>query len=90
MNGVGLTTVGKLLGHRRRGTTAIYAHLDDTALQEAADIGGRGASAMTGPRIPGAIAAGESGAPSPAVTATEESARPHRRWELPGILRQKR
>ncbi len=36
MNGVGLTTVGKLLGHRRRGTTAIYAHLDDAALQEAA------------------------------------------------------
>ncbi|MCY4002262.1 MAG: hypothetical protein OXF33_00910 [Rhodospirillales bacterium] len=36
MNDVGLTTVGKLLGHRRRGTTAIYAHLDDAALQEAA------------------------------------------------------
>jgi len=36
MNGVGLTTVGKLLGHRRRGTTAIYAHLDDAALQDAA------------------------------------------------------
>ena len=36
MNGVGLTTVGKLLGHNRRETTAIYAHLDDAALQEAA------------------------------------------------------
>ena len=34
MNGVGLTTVGRLLGHRRRETTAIYAHLDDGALQD--------------------------------------------------------
>ena len=36
MNGVGLTAVGKLLGHRRRATTAIYAHLDDAALRDAA------------------------------------------------------
>ena len=36
INGVGLTTVGRLLGHRRRRTTAIYAHLDDTALRDAA------------------------------------------------------
>ena len=36
MNGVGLTAVGKLLGHRKRTTTAIYAHLDDTALRDAA------------------------------------------------------
>ncbi len=36
MNGVGLTTVGRLLGHRKRATTAIYAHLDDIALQGAA------------------------------------------------------
>ena len=36
MNGVGLTTVGRMLGHRNRETTAIYAHLDDTALQDAA------------------------------------------------------
>ena len=36
MNGVGLTTVGRILGHRNRETTAIYAHLDDTALQDAA------------------------------------------------------
>jgi hypothetical protein len=36
MNGVGLTTVGRLLGHRRRESTAIYAHLDDEALQDAA------------------------------------------------------
>ena len=36
MNGVGLTAVGKLLGHRKRATTAIYAHLDDSALRDAA------------------------------------------------------
>ena len=36
MNGVGLTAVGKLLGHRKRATTAIYGHLDDTALRDAA------------------------------------------------------
>ncbi len=36
MNGVGLTTVGRLLGHRKRETTAIYAHLDDGALRVAA------------------------------------------------------
>ena len=36
INGVGLPTVGRLLGHRRRRTTAIYAHLDDAALRGAA------------------------------------------------------
>ena len=36
MNGVGLTIVGRLLGHRQRETTAIYAHLDDGALRDAA------------------------------------------------------
>ena len=36
MNGVGLTTVGRLLGHRQRETTAIYAHLNDASLQDAA------------------------------------------------------
>ena len=36
MNGVGLTTVGRLLGHRKRATTAIYTHLDDVALRDAA------------------------------------------------------
>ena len=36
MNGVGLTTVGRLLGHRKRATTAIYAHLDDATLRDAA------------------------------------------------------
>ena len=40
MNGVGLTTVGRLLGHRKRCTTAIYAHLDDSAAQAAAVIAG--------------------------------------------------
>ena len=33
VNGIGLPTVGRLLGHRRRRTTAIYAHLDDAALR---------------------------------------------------------
>ena len=36
MNGVGLTTDGRLLGHRKRRTSAIYAHLDNAALQGAA------------------------------------------------------
>ncbi len=35
INGVGLPTVGRLLGHRQRRTTAIYAHLDDAALRDA-------------------------------------------------------
>lgn len=37
MNGVGLPTVGRLLGHRRLATTAICAHLDDAVLQDAAE-----------------------------------------------------
>ena len=36
MNGVGLTTIGRLLGHRQRETTAIYAHLEDGTLRDAA------------------------------------------------------
>lgn len=28
--------MGKLIGHRKRATTAIYAHLDDAALRDAA------------------------------------------------------
>ena len=36
MNGVGLATVGRLLGHRQSETTAICAHLNDGALREAA------------------------------------------------------
>ena len=36
MNGVGLTTVGQLLGHNKRHTTAVYAYLDDAALQDSA------------------------------------------------------
>ena len=47
MNGVGLPTVGRLLGHRRLATTAIYAHLDDAALHTAAEqAAGRIAKAM--------------------------------------------
>ena len=41
MNGVGLPTVGRLLGHRRRATTAIYAHFDDSTLQNAANQAAR-------------------------------------------------
>ena len=33
MNGVGLTTAGRLLGHRKRRTTAIYAHLDNAVFR---------------------------------------------------------
>ena len=36
MNGEGLPTVGRLLKHRRGATTAIYAHLDDATLWDAA------------------------------------------------------
>ncbi len=39
MSGVGLTTVGRLFGHRQRCTSAIHAHLDDAALQDAARLG---------------------------------------------------
>ena len=47
MNGVGLPTIGRLLGHRRMATTAIYAHLDDAALHAAAEkAAGRIAKAM--------------------------------------------
>ena len=47
MNGVGLPTVGRLLGHRRLATTAIYAHLDDATLHTAAEwAAGRIAKAM--------------------------------------------
>ena len=47
MNGVGLPTVGRLLGHRCLATTAIYAHRDNSALQAAAEkAAGRIAKAM--------------------------------------------
>ena len=36
MYGVGLQTVGRLLDRRKRRTTAIYARLDDAALQDVA------------------------------------------------------
>ena len=50
MNGVGLTTVGRLLGHRKRRTTAIYAHLDDAALHDAAARAAAVIAAATGYR----------------------------------------
>ena len=37
MSGVDLPTVGTLLGHKRLSTSAIYTHLDDSALQAAAE-----------------------------------------------------
>ena len=66
MNGVGLTTVGRLLGHRKRRTTAIYAHLDDAALQ--------GAAAQAAAVIAGAM--GYKAAPLPLPDAAEDGATP--------------
>ena len=37
MNGFGLPIVGRLLGHKRLATTAIYAQLDDAAVRAAAE-----------------------------------------------------
>ena len=62
MNGVELTTVGRLLGHRKRRTTAIYAHLDDAALQ--------GAAAQAAAVIAGAM--GYKAAPLPLPDAAED------------------
>ena len=62
MNGVGLPTVGKLLGHRRLETTAIYAHLDDAALRDAA---AQAATVI-------ARAMGYRPAPQPTTSETEE------------------
>ena len=62
MNGVGLTTVGRLLGHRKRRTTAIYAHLDDAALQ--------GAAAQAAAVIAGAM--GYKAAPPPLPDGAED------------------
>ena len=46
MNGVGLPTVGRLPGHKRPATTAIYTHLDDNAVRTAAEkTAGRNAKA---------------------------------------------
>ena len=63
MNGVGLTTVGRLLGHRKRRTTAIYAHLDDAALQ--------GAAAQAAAVIAGAM--GYKAAPPPLPDGAEDA-----------------
>lgn len=38
MNGMGLTIVGQQLGHQKRETTAVYAHLDAAALSDAAAL----------------------------------------------------
>ena len=57
MNGVGLTTVGQLLGHRQRDTTAIYAHLDDAALQDAAQQASTVIARAMGFRIQSPLAA---------------------------------
>ncbi len=47
MSGENLPLVGRLLGHRRRRTTAGYAHLDDAHLVEAAEkVGAAIAAAM--------------------------------------------
>ena len=87
MNGVGLTTVGRLLGHRRRGTTAIYAHLDDRALhdaaaQSAAAIAGAMGYKATPPAAPEepahaecARAVASHDRPGPRRAATEDAAR---------------
>ena len=37
MNGQSLSMVGRLLGHRRAGTTNRYAHLHDVTLSEDAE-----------------------------------------------------
>ena len=63
MNGVGLATAGKLPGHRRRATTAIYAHLDDAALR---DVGYRAAPPALPDEADGAgIGLGEPARPAP-------------------------
>ena len=83
MNGVRLTTVGKLLGHRKHATTAIYAHLDDAALRNAAVQVATVIARATGYRaVPPAIT-GETGD----WTATHCSPRPKRR-RAPSLGRQ--
>ena len=52
MNGIGLTTVGSLLGHCRHESTAIYAHLDDEALQDAAVWAANVIAGAMGYRVP--------------------------------------
>ena len=61
MNGVGLTTVGRLLGHRQRETTANYAHLDDRALQDAVAQAAMIITRAMGYEAPSPAVLGESG-----------------------------
>lgn len=47
MNGIGLPTVGRMLGHRRLATAAIHARLDDAAPHAAAEKAARINAAST-------------------------------------------
>ena len=82
MNGVGLTTVGRLLGHRKRRTTAIYAHLDDAALRDAAAqaaavIAGAMGYKAAPPPLPDAADASEDGeTPDTPAAGEARAARP--------------
>ena len=51
-SGVALYTIGKLLGHRKPGTTARYSHLSDTALREATERVGAILSGKPAAEIP--------------------------------------
>jgi integrase len=51
-SGVALYTIGKLLGHRKPGTTARYSHLTDTALREATERAGAILSGKPAARVP--------------------------------------
>ncbi len=81
MNGVGLTTVGRLLGHRKRETTAIYAHLDDGALRDAAAQAAAVIARAMGykaeaPPLPDEAAHGDASADIPAPSRPGASASP--------------
>ena len=51
MSGVGLTLSGRMLGHRKRETTAIDAHLNDGALRDAAAQAAAVTARTMGPRV---------------------------------------
>ena len=77
MNGVGLITVGRLLGHRKRRTTAIYAHLDDAATQAAAVIAGAMGYRTAPPPLPDeADGDGDGAAPDTPPAGDAEAAQP--------------
>ena len=87
MNGVGLPTVGRLLGHRRRATTAIYAHLDDATLQDAAQAAGVIARAMAfraeAPPLPVEAEASDEDGQRNRPICRVASATGHDPWKLP-------